>query len=69
MVHKEVERYCQLKKDGHQMMAEVLKKYGLSGREHDSILKTARTIADLDQSESIETWHLAEAVNCRCFDK
>ncbi len=69
MQHKEVERFCSLQKDGHELLSRVLQKFRLSGRAHDSILKTARTIADLDQSDNIESWHLAEAVNYRCLDK
>ncbi len=69
MQHKEVERYCQLNKEGHTLLSDVLQKFRLSGRAHDSILKVSRTIADLDQSERIQTWHLAEAVNYRCLDK
>lgn len=69
MHHKEVEKYCTLKKEGHQLLSNVLQKFRLSGRAHDSILKVSRTIADLEQSENIETWHLAEAVNYRCLDK
>ncbi len=69
MQHKEVEKYCALKKDGHELLSNALQKFKLSSRAHDSILKVARTIADLDQSDTIETWHLAEAVNYRCLDK
>ncbi len=69
MDHQEVEQFCGLKKEGHQMLADILEKYRLSGRAHDSVLKVARTIADLEQADHIETWHLAEAVNYRCLDK
>ncbi len=69
MQHKEVETFCQLPDEGHKMLAQVLKKHKLSGRAHDSILKVARTIADLDQSAMIKIHHLTEAVNYRCFDK
>lgn len=69
MNHQAVERYCGLKEDGHRLLSQVLEKYRLSGRAHDSILKVSRTVADLDQSDHIETRHLAEAVNYRCLDK
>ncbi len=69
MSHHQVELYCGLSHEGHDLLAEALKKYRLSGRAHDSILKMARTIADLEQSVIIEPWHLAEAINYRCLDK
>ncbi len=69
MQHRAVEKYCALKKEGHDLLSNALQKFKLSSRAHDSILKVARTIADLEQSGTIETWHLAEAVNYRCLDK
>ena len=69
MNHQGVELYCGLKEEGHKLLSRVLEKYRLSSRAHDSVLKVARTIADLEPSDHIETWHLAEAVNYRCLDK
>ncbi|WP_010300432.1 YifB family Mg chelatase-like AAA ATPase [Candidatus Odyssella thessalonicensis] len=47
------------------LLSKVMEKFKLSGRGYHRILRVARTIADLEQSATIETQHLSEAVGYR----
>ncbi len=61
----EVRQFCELDEAGKQLMRAAMKQMNLSARAYHRILKLARTIADLAESEKIETHHLAEAVQYR----
>lgn len=66
---KQVEEFCKLKPDGQGILQMALKKLGLSARAYERILKVARTIADLDGSNSIESQHISEAIQYRSLDR
>lgn len=64
-----VRRICQIDDAGMNLLKMAMEKLGLSARAYDRILKVARTIADLEGSEKIETPHIAEAIQYRSLDK
>jgi magnesium chelatase family protein len=62
-------RYCQLDETGGRLLKTAMDMRGLSARAYDRILKVARTIADLDESENIKADHISEAINYRNLDR
>ena len=62
---REIERYCQLDEDTNAFVKMVFASKQLSGRTYHKILKVARTIADMDESEDIRKKHVAEAIELR----
>lgn len=64
-----IEKYCKLNDDSKSMLKKAFEKLGLSVRAYHKILKVARTIADLESSENIQTKHVAEAIQYRTLDR
>ncbi len=58
----EVEKYCPLKEKQEKMLAHMFAAMDLSARAYHRLIKTARTIADVEESEEIKEEHLAEAL-------
>jgi len=69
MSSEQVKKVCQLSTKGQEMIKLAMEKLQLSGRAYERILKLARTIADLDQKDTIEIVHLAEAITFRSLDR
>lgn len=65
----ELREHCRVDEAGHDLLERVVDRLGMSARAYDRILKVARTIADLEGSESIEPAHLSEAVQYRSLDR
>jgi magnesium chelatase family protein len=61
----EVQKFCQLDKEGLAMMRMAVERMALSARAYHRILKLSRTIADLAGSELVQQGHLAEALQYR----
>ena len=69
MGSRQIRKYCQVCKNTDRLLENVVDKLGMSARTHSRILKIARTIADLEESESTREQHVAEAIQYRCLDR
>lgn len=67
--NKDIERYCVLSKEDEALLGQIMEKFRLSARAYHRILKVARTIADLEGSENIQTKHISETISYRAMDK
>ena len=67
--NKELESVCQLEPRGQALMKTAMDKLGLSARSYHRILRVARTIADLQDSKSVQASHLSEALSYRKMDR
>ena len=68
MTSEQVNLYCQTDQAGKEIIRQAVEKLRLSPRVYFRILKLARTIADLAESENIACEHLAEALQYRPKD-
>lgn len=69
MTTRQVRTYCELGPDSEKLLERAMQQQGLTARAHDRILKVARTIADLEGTESLTVAHLAEAIQYRALDR
>ena len=69
MSHREIREYCTLDTAQGDLLQQAMEQLSLSARAYDRILKVARTIADLADSDRIATEHLLEAIQYRSLDR
>lgn len=69
MQSSHLKQWCQLDEGSRVLLENAIRKLGLSVRASDRILKVARTIADLAGEESLQTCHVAEAIQYRTIDR
>jgi magnesium chelatase family protein len=69
MTTRQLRAHCEIDETGHRLLQHCVDKLGMSARAHARILKVARTIADLDGKDKIETIHLSEAIDYRSLDR
>jgi magnesium chelatase family protein len=62
-------RLCRASAEARRLLKEAMEKLSLSARAYHRILRVARTIADLEGADAIETHHMAEAIQYRSLDR
>lgn len=67
MTNELVNKFCKLSSSSKQILETIYRKENISTRSYFKILKIARTIADLNQSENINDEHIMEVINYRKF--
>ncbi|MDB9494611.1 YifB family Mg chelatase-like AAA ATPase [Spirulina major CS-329] len=69
MQSRHLRDHCALDDACRTLLETAIRKLGLSARAMDRILKVARTIADLESAATIQTPHIAEAIQYRTIDR
>ncbi|MEI3339571.1 MAG: YifB family Mg chelatase-like AAA ATPase [Eubacterium sp.] len=69
MTTEEIHRFCCLDRESQEKMEEKYEEYHLTARTYNKLLRTARTIADMEQEEQILWRHIEEALLFRSPDK
>lgn len=65
----QMQEMCQTTQAASKLLQRAFESFGFSARTYGRVLKVARTIADLDGCDVIDTSHAAEAVQYRTLDR
>jgi len=66
---KLIKEFCPMTDEAKRLLKISVEKMSFSARAYDRIIKVARTIADMDNKEIIDSVHISEAVQYRSIDK
>jgi magnesium chelatase family protein len=66
---KELKEFCALDESTRELLKNAMSELNFSARAYDRILKVARTIADLAESDNILSEHVSEAIQYRSLDR
>ncbi len=66
---RHIRAHCSIDDASQRLLENAIDKLGLSARAYNRILKVARTIADIEQSEAIQAQHISEAIQYRSLDR
>ncbi|NLZ63560.1 MAG: YifB family Mg chelatase-like AAA ATPase [Lentisphaerae bacterium] len=69
MTGKYLDEFCPLNRECLSFLRQAITQLNINPRSYDRILRIARTIADLEQSQDIAPQHLSEAINYRSLDR
>ena len=69
MTERMIHQYAEPDEAGLNLLRDAMERLSLSARAYNRILKVARTIADLEASETVQMHHLAEAIGYRTLDR
>ena len=69
MTERMLHQYAEPDASSFDMLRIAMERLKLSARAYSRILKVARTIADLDNSENVQSHHIAEAIGYRNLDR
>ncbi len=69
LTSKLLKKFCPLTDGAEKALKNAFEKLNMSARAYDRILKVARTVADIDGAEIIDTLHVLQAIQLRSLDR